>query len=61
MNFLNRNVSSLTEAHLTKRMLMNVPIADACPGSAVSFPGGIATGEVFVLALRQLLVFLAVV
>jgi hypothetical protein len=60
MDFLDWNVSSLPEAHLAKRMLVNVSITNSFPSPAVSFAGGVTTGEVFVLFLRQLLVLLAV-
>ena len=48
VDFLDRNVTSLLQAHLAERMLVDVACADALPGASVSFAGRVAARELLV-------------
>jgi hypothetical protein len=60
VDFLDRDVASFLQALLTERMLVDVPVTDSFPSSAVAFAGRVAALELLVVLFHDLGVLLAV-
>lgn len=60
MDFLDRDVASFFQALLTERVLVDVPVSDSFPSSAVTFAGGVAALKLLVVLFHDLGVLLTI-
>jgi hypothetical protein len=54
VDFLHRNIPSVLQTHLAKRMLGSVTMTDTHPGSAVAFAGRIPALELLIVLFHLL-------
>lgn len=60
MHLLDSNVASFLKTQLAKRMLVDVPCADACPSASIPLAGRVAALEFLIVSLYNLGVFLTI-